>query len=329
MRYDCVFCEDHMKRCVVLGALVAAGVLSITVSAFQQPPSGAPDQRVVEVDKLKDNLFVLKGGGGNTAAFLTASGVVLVDTKLPGWGQPLLDKVKTLTDKPVTTIINTHTHFDHAGGNVEFPATVEVITHENTKRYMDEANPVFGLQTGPQENLFKQNAGKGMPTRTFKDDLTVGRGADQIDIRYFGPAHTGGDAFVIFRAHRVMHVGDTMPTRALPIMDRNNGGTGVGYARTIARAASEKNVDTIINGHNPTTTTPADLRLYSEFVADFVKFVQDAKKAGKTVDDVVSTWKTPAKYTGYAAPDPANEEQVRAAAARIRADAQVIWDETK
>ena len=316
-----------MKRFVVLGTLVAAGALSMTLAAFQQPP--APAEMVIEVDKLKDNLFVLKGGGGNTAVFVTSTGVVVVDTKNPGWGQPILDKIKTLTDKPVTTIINTHTHGDHVSGNVAFPATVEVITQEKTKTYMDQTNPVYGLQTPPPNNIFKQNGGRGLPTRTFKDKLTLGRGADQIDLRYFGPAHTGGDAFVIFKTHRVMHVGDTMPTRALPIMDRNNGGTGVGYAKTIAAASREQNVDTIINGHNPTTTTPADLRLYSEFIADFVKFVQDAKKAGKTVDDVVSTWKTPAKYTGYNAPDPANAEQVRTAEARVRADAQVIWDETK
>lgn len=308
-----------MKRCVVLAILVAAGALSITLTAFQQPPAAQPAAMVIVVDKLKDNLFVLKGGGGNTAAFVTANGVVVVDTKLPGWGQPLLDKIKTLTDKPVTTIINTHTHFDHVSGNVEFPATVEVITHENTKTYMDQANPVYGLQTGPQTNLFKQNAGKGMPKRTFKDRLSVGSGAEQIDLHYFGPAHTGGDAFVVFTAARVMHVGDTMPTRDMPIMDKNNGGTGVGYAETIAKAARTPDVDTIINGHNATTTTPADLALYSEFIADFVTFVQDAKKAGKTVDDVVSTWKVPAKYTGYNTP---NES-------RVRADAQVIWDETK
>lgn len=308
-----------MKRCLILGALVTAGALSITLTALQQPPAGQPAPMVIEVDKLKDNLFVLKGGGGNTAAFVTATGVVVVDTKLPGWGQPLLDKIKTLTDKPVTTIINTHTHFDHVSGNVEFPATVEVITHENTKTYMDQANPVYGLQTGPQTNLFKQNAGKGMPKRTFKDSLTIGRGAEQIDLHYFGPAHTGGDAFVVFTAAQVMHVGDTMPARDMPIMDKNNGGTGVGYAETIAKAARTKGVATIINGHNPTTITPADLLLYSEFIADFVKFVQDAKKGGRTVDDVVSTWKTPAKYTGYSSPNPA----------RVRADAQVIWDETK
>ena len=305
-----------MKRELVLGGLLSLGALTITVAAMQQAPA-AP--MVVEVDKLKDNLYVLKGGGGNTALFITADGVTVVDTKLPGWGQPLLDKIKTITSKPVTTIINTHTHFDHVSGNVEFPATVEVITHENTKTYMDQANPVYGLQTGAQPNLFKQNGGKGMPKRTFKDKMTLGKGADEIDLYYFGRAHTGGDAYVVFPALRVMHVGDTMPTRDLPIMDENNGGSAVAFSKTLAGALTVKNIDTLINGHNPTTTTPADLKTYSEFVADFVAFAQAAKKAGKTVDDVVATWKTPAKYVGYAMPNPM----------RVKADAQVVWDETK
>ena len=307
-----------MRRVAVLGMLAAMDALSMTVVAFQQP-AGQPAPMVVEADKLKDNLYVMKGGGGNSAVFITADGVTVVDTKLPGWGQPLLDKIKTVTSKPVTRIINTHTHFDHVSGNVEFPATVEVITHENTKTYMDQMNPVYGVQTGPQPNLFKQNGGKGMPKRTFKDTMTIGQGADQIVLHYFGPAHTGGDAYVVFPSLRVMHVGDTMPTRDMPIMDKNNGGTAVGYSATIAKAAAVRGVDTIINGHNATTTTPADLKLYSEFIADFVKFAQDAKKSGKTVDDVVNSWKAPAKYTGYATPTPA----------RLKADAQVAFDETR
>ncbi len=314
-----------MKRCVVLGSVLIAGVLSMTLAAFQQPAQ--PQERVITVDKIEDNLYVLKGGGGNTAVFITAKGVVVVDTKNPGWGQPILDKIKSLTDKPVTTIINTHTHGDHVSGNVEFPPTVDVIVQENTKKYMEQMDPVFGLQTGQQESIFKKNEGRGLPKRTFKDTWTMGSGADQIDLRYFGPAHTGGDAFVIFTRHRVMHVGDTMPTRDLPIMDRNNGGSALSYSSTIAKAAAAKDVDTIINGHNPTTTTPADLQLYSEFIADFVSFVQEAKKAGKTIDDVVNTWRTPPKYTGYV--EPTTDEQRTARTNRIRADAQVIWDETK
>ena len=128
-----------MRRHMFLGTLIAVGALSMAVGAFQQQAGrgGQPAPMVVEVEKLKDNFFVLRGGGGNTAAFITAKGVVLVDTKLPGWGRPLIDKVKELTNQPVTTIINTHTHFDHVSGNVEFPATVEVVVHENTAKLMN------------------------------------------------------------------------------------------------------------------------------------------------------------------------------------------------
>jgi glyoxylase-like metal-dependent hydrolase (beta-lactamase superfamily II) len=307
-----------MTRHIVLGTVMAVGALTMTVAALQQP-AAPPAPMVIDVDKLTDNLYVMKGGGGNTAVFITANGVTVVDTKLPGWGQPLLDKIRTVTNKPVTTVINTHTHFDHNSGNVEFPASVEVITHANTKTYMEQANPVYGLQTGPQPNLFKEHGGNGMPKRTFRDKMTVGRGPDQIDLYYFGRAHTGGDAFVVFPALRVMHVGDTMANRNIPIIDKNNGGSGVEFSATVAKAAQVPNVDRIINGHNPTTTTPADLRLFSEFIADFVKFTQDAKKAGKSVDDVVNAWKTPAKYTGYGMPNPMF----------VRSDAQVIFEETK
>jgi glyoxylase-like metal-dependent hydrolase (beta-lactamase superfamily II) len=310
-----------MRRGIVLGALLAAGALSLTVTAYQQP-AAPPAEKIVEVEKLKDNLYVMKGGGGNSAVFITADGVTVVDTKNPGWGQPLLDKIKSVTDKPVTRIINTHTHGDHVSGNVEFPTTVEVVVQANTKANMEQMRAVTGFPPPPAgPSIFQQNNGKGLPKRTFTDRMTIGAGNDRVELYYFGRAHTNGDAFVIFPALRVMHTGDAFHTRALPIMDKNNGGSGVEYSATLAKAASSaaSSVDMIINGHNPTTTTVADLRTQSEFIADFVKFVQEAKKSGKTVEDVVTTWATPAKYTGYAT----------TAAERIRANAQVIWDETK
>ncbi len=306
-----------MRRGIVLGILVMVGGLSVAAAALQQPPP-APHVDNINVEKVKDNLYVLRGGGGNTAAFITATGVVVVDTKNPGWGQPLLDKLKTLTDKPVTTIINTHTHYDHVSGNVDFPPDVEIVTQENTRALMTEMKDVYGMG-GPQPNVFKDKAGRGMPKRTFKDRMTIGKGPDQIDLHYVGRAHTGGDAFIVFRAHRIMHAGDTFPNKSLPIMDANNGGSGVDYPNTLTKASRIDDVDTIINGHTPTQTTSADLKEYAEFVREFVTTVQTAKKNGQTVDDVVKTWKTPAKYTGYPAANPD----------RVRADAQVIWNETK
>ncbi len=184
-------------RTSILTAITAVGLGSIALAAAQAPTAPAPP-KTITVDKLKDNLYVLKGGGGNTALFLTATGAVVVDSKLPGWGQPLLDSIKTLTDQPVTMVINTHAHYDHTNGQVEFPASVEVVAHENAKTYMEQANPVYALQTGPQPNIFKEHGGRGMPKRTFKDSLTIGRGADRIELHYFGRAHTGGDAYVVF-----------------------------------------------------------------------------------------------------------------------------------
>lgn len=293
--------------------VTAVAIGTMAVAAAQDPP------KTVTVDKLKDNLYVLKGGGGNTALFLTAAGAVVVDTKLPGWGQPLLDAVSGVTRMPVTMVINTHTHYDHTNGQVEFPASVEVVAHVNTKTYMTQANPVYGLQTGQQPNIFNEHGGRGMASRTFTDTLTIGSGADRIDLHHFGRAHTGGDTYVVFPALGVMHAGDTFPSRNLPIMDINNGGSGLAFAATLAKAAAVPGVTTIINGHNDTTTTPADLKTYAEFIGDFVAAVQAAKTAGKTVDDVVRSWQTPAKYAGYGP----------AQAARVKADAEVIFTETK
>ena len=306
-----------MKRTTVLGTLILVGGLTIAVGAVQQPPP-QPSVDNLTVEKVKDNLFVLRGGGGNTAVFVTATGVTLVDTKNPGWGQPLLDKVKTLTDKPVTRVINTHSHYDHTSGNVAMPGTVEIVGHAMTSKNLAAGNPVTGLGATP--NVFKDNPGKGLTTKTFTDKLTIGSGADQINLYYFGPAHTGGDAFVEFAALKVMHVGDTFPNKGMPIMDKSNGGSGVEYANTISKAvAGVPNVDTLINGHTPAQTTPADMKEFAEFVREFVTTIQAAKKAGKTSDEAAAAWSTPAKYKGYAPPN----------ADRAKAYAAVIYSETK
>jgi len=322
-----------MKRAVVLGALLIVGSLMTAVRAEQgragQGGQPAPSAADITVDRIKDNLYVLRGGGGNTVAFLTAGGVVLVDTKLVGWGQPILEKLKELTDRPVTTIINTHTHFDHVGGNPEFPATVEVVAHENTAALMKEMRPITG---GPaQPDVFKGGSGPGLAKRTFKDRMTLGKGAERIELRYFGRAHTGGDAWVIFPSLRAMHSGDAFGGKVFPIIDANNGGSGVAYPQTIAKAAALTNIDIVISGHHATTLTMADLKTYGEFIGEFVQTVQAAKKAGRTIEEVVNTWKISERYlnAGYMTPEEYEKLARQPMSARVRANAEVIWSETK
>ena len=136
--------------------------------AARRQAAGSRRRRVVEVEKLKDNLFVLRGGGGNTAVFVQTNGVTVVDTKNPGWGQPILDKIKELTPKPVTTIINTHTHGDHVSGNVEFPATVDIVDARKHQGQHGEDAP--GRPASPSrarrraEHLRRRTAAGGCPS---------------------------------------------------------------------------------------------------------------------------------------------------------------------
>jgi glyoxylase-like metal-dependent hydrolase (beta-lactamase superfamily II) len=250
------------------------------------------------IEKVKDNLFVITGSdasaandalltGGNTAVFITDAGVTLVDTKLPGFGPMILERIKTVTDKPVTRIINTHTHGDHTGSNGFFGASVESIVHENTRTNMMKMPEFSGANA------------QFLPGRTYKDKLTVGSGKDQIDLYYFGRGHTNGDTFVVFTALRTMHLGDMFPVKALPYIDPANGGTVIEHPNSLAKAVAVPNVDTIIGGHIPVGTMN-DVKEYVNFLRDFVNFAHSSMKAGKTVDQAAKEYAVDPKYKGYA-----------------------------
>jgi glyoxylase-like metal-dependent hydrolase (beta-lactamase superfamily II) len=252
---------------------------------------------------MADTLYMIPGAGGNTAVFITANGVVLVDTKLANNGQAILDQVKTVTNKAVTHIINTHTHGDHTGSNEFFGATVETVVQENTKANMEKMD------------AFKGDNAKFLPKKTFKDTLTLGSGKDRIDLYYFGAGHTNGDAFIVFPALRVLHTGDIFAWKDGPFCDRANGGSCVSLPRTLQKAiAGIKNVDTIIPGHSP-MMTPKDLEGFQRFTADLLSHSIDAMKAGKSVDDATASFKVD-KYPGYK-----NE--------RVKAAIQAVYDELK
>jgi len=275
-----------MKRVLALSTLLILAAISLW-AAGQARGGGAQAPAALEIEKVKDNLYQITGGGGNTGVFVTDSGVVVIDTKNPGNGQAILDKIKTVTNKPVTTVINTHTHGDHTGSNEFFTGKVEFVAQENTKMLMAKMD------------AFKGDKAKFLPGKTYKDKLTLGKGKDEIDLYYFGPAHTSGDSWVVFPAIRAMHAGDAFAFKATPIVDSNNGGSMVEYPKTLAKAAASiKNVDAIITGHS-TVMTPADLKEYIDFNNDFMTWVQGEIKAGKSVDQATAEYKIPEKYKGY------------------------------
>ena len=294
-----------MKRSVLLGTLLVAGIASM---AAQTP--AAP--KVVDILKLKDNLYVLTSStpgnpatfsGGNVAVFITDGGVTLVDDKLAGWGQAVLDKVKSVTDKPITRIINTHTHGDHTGNNGFFGASVEIVAQENTKTNMEKMD------------AFKGDGAKFLPAKTFKDKMSIGAGKDRIDLYFFGAGHTSGDTFVVFPALRVLHTGDDFAWKDGPLCDRNNGGSCVALPRTLQKAiAGIKNIDTVIPGHSP-MQTPKDLEIWQKFTAALLSHSVDAMKAGKSVDEATASFSVDT-FPGY------KKE-------RVKGSIQAVYDELK
>jgi glyoxylase-like metal-dependent hydrolase (beta-lactamase superfamily II) len=298
-----------MKRFILLSLLTSAGSLSLLAA---QPPAQPAGPKVVDIVKLKDNLYVLTSSsptpreafsGGNVAVFITDGGVTLVDDKLAGWGQAVLDKVKSVTSKPVTRIINTHTHADHTGNNNFFGANVEIVAHENTKTNMEKMD------------AFKGENAKFLPGKTYKDKMTLGAGKDRIDLYYFGAGHTSGDTFVVFPALRVLHTGDMFAWKDGPLCDRDNGGSCIAFPDTLAKVvATIKDVDTVIPGHSP-MMTPKDVAEYQRFTADLRTHAQDAMKAGQTAQAAAASFSVD-KYPGY------KKE-------RVQGSIQAVFDELK
>jgi cyclase len=297
-------------------------------------PPPAPSAAALEIEQVRDNLYLLRGGGktfpiggrmlpqaGTSLVFVKSRGVVLVDTKLPGWGTAICEKIREITDQPVTTVINTHAHFDHVGGNPEMPDGVDFVAHESTARLMAEMRAVSG---GPaQPNVFTASGGRGLPGRTFRDRLTIGHGEERVELHFFGRAHTAGDAFVVFPAARLVHAGDVFAHKAVPPIDVNNGASGVEYPRTLARAvAALSDIETVVTGHYPTTLTMADLQTYARFTQEFVGQAQAARRAGATVDDFVKAWTIPEPFSAEGYVDLSHLRP-------IRPDVEAVWNETK
>ena len=267
--------------------------------------------QAIKIEKVKDTLYVITGSapvpretfsGGNTGVFITDAGVVVVDTKLANWGPALMERITSVTSKPVVRIINTHTHGDHTGSNEFFGASIETVVQENTKANM------------ARMDAFKGDKAQFLPKRTYKDRLTIGAGKDQIDLYHFGAGHTNGDTFVVYTALRTMQAGDMFPWKDAPFIDRSNGGSGRAWPESLKKLLDTvKNVDTVIGGHQPVATWK-DLATFQQFLVDLNTQATAAHKAGKTVDQAAADKAWMAKYPGYDS-------------TRLTAAVQAIYDE--
>jgi len=279
---------------VLLGsvAVVGAGVLAPRAWRRLRPPpprpAAAPEVPFGRIYQIDERLWVIPGGGGNTAVFLTSHGVVVIDPKLPAFGPQVLEEIRRVTDQPIALAITTHSHNDHFGGVLAMEKHVPVVMHERTARNIAKLRG-----TGNPAEL------DGHPVRTFDESLTLFEGPDQIELRYFGPAHTDGDVVVVIKAFGVMHAGDLFRAKRNPIINLPWGGSPSEFPVTLAHAVNGiHGVSRVITGHADVVPWQVFVE-YSQFVELLVRHGRAQMDAGRTWNDAVASFAPPAPFSDY------------------------------
>ena len=259
-------------------ALVLVFALAAPLAAHakhQATPAEAP--KVHKVEKVAENVYCIFGQGGNIGLIVTARHAVLIDDQFERLVPGLLEAVRTVTDKPIKYLVNTHGHPDHVGGNVVLEKQVSaIIAHANVRRRMVLAQAKLdparrgGL---PELALGSEDAKERARLNLHLDDA-------EIHLLHMGPGHTDGDVIVGIPSVLVMHMGDLFFLGMLPYIDAESGGSFDGLAAQVASVASWLPEGArIIPGHGPVCGRKELLRY-----RDFLQAVQAHVKANPTQD---------------------------------------------
>ena len=260
-----------MKKLSLLRFGLCVGLLSgIWIARTQQPVRGD-----LKLNKIRQNLYEISpvpevsGAGGNVTVVLTREGVILVDDKYDYDHDGILVKVKTLTDKPIRYVINTHQHGDHTGGNAKMlPLGVQLMISKQAR-----------------ENMVYLKM-PGLPQISFENNLQVSLGDDTAEAFHFGRAHTNGDSVVLFRAQHVLSTGD-MCVRGdefPPLIDYSAGGSIMEWTKTLD-SVLKLDFDTIVPGHGP-VGTKQDLAAFRTLLERTRNRVHEMNAAKKSKDEI-------------------------------------------
>jgi cyclase len=257
-----------MSRTLLVRLSVALLCLSCAYIAYtQQNPPPA-----LTIEKVKDDLYMIVGDGGNVAVYITDEGVILVDDKYEQDHDQIVARVKSVTNQPVKYILSTHYHADHSGGNTRFATEAEIISTR-----MAHDGIVQHKQSNAPNNMKAARV-------TFTEETDVFLGGKEVRARYFGRGHTNGDAVVYFPALKVVHTGDLF-TSATPLIDYPGGGSLVEWTKTLDRVMSELDFDTVIPGHGP-LSKKSDLLAYRNNAETLRNRVQSLVRGGKSQAEV-------------------------------------------
>ena len=263
---------------------ILLAVLLLTTIACAQ---GRFDNVKITVEKVTENIYMLQGAGGNIGISTGEDGVFMVDDQFAPLSEKIQAAIATVSDKPVTFLMNTHFHGDHSGGNANFEAKgATIVAQDNVRKRLAE------------------NKTEGLPVITFSDDATFYMNGNDIFLTHVHNAHTDGDALVYFTQSNVLHTGDTFFNGRFPFIDVRRGGSLKGDIEAAKKGLMISNDDTkIIPGHGG-LASKADYKKYHDMLQGIHDNVSAAIKKGKTEDQIAtmesltSQWFTDAQTEG-------------------------------
>ncbi|MEM9623801.1 MAG: MBL fold metallo-hydrolase [Pseudomonadota bacterium] len=234
--------------------------------------------RAIEVEQLTDDLYVLRGMGGNTAVLRTDAGNVIVDTMtFPLQGDKIREVAWELTGSDTAMIINTHYHFDHTHGNPAFAPGTRVLSTERTLSHLNALDAEF----------WAGEAAPLKPNETFEDQQTLEIGGKTIELVHPGIGHTDGDLVVVFTDEQVIHMGDLHFNQHYPNIDLEAGGSISAWPATLDRTLA-LSFDRVIPGHGATTDRDG-IRQYQNFLHQLWEIGEKAAADGTSLEDVLAT----------------------------------------
>ena len=275
----------YQKRLSRVLALV--GLLTVAFAAYTQNQATRPVQ--MTINKVKEDLYEIEGGGGNVLAYVTSEGVVLVDDKNPGdqFHDAIMAQLRTVTDQPVKYIFNTHYHEDHTGTNGKF-AGATIVSTLNSR--LNTLGPAWTEAYGSHRVPAREASARSVPANiVFTREMSVFLGGKEVQARFLGRGHTNGDAVIIFPAARTIHTGDLVSTTGVsfgPMVDYDGGGSMVELPKTLGEV-SRLDFDTLVPGHGP-VTDKAGLAEYRGRIEKFRDRAAGLIQSGKAKEDV---WK--------------------------------------
>jgi glyoxylase-like metal-dependent hydrolase (beta-lactamase superfamily II) len=245
----------------------------------------------ITTHKLRNGLTILEGSGGNIAVLGGKDGLVMVDAGISVSQMQMAKALSDISPDPVSHLINTHWHFDHADGNPWIGSDgAKIIAHENTRKHLSQVQRVEDWDYN-----FLPLARSGVPQQVFSKEHTLKLNGNTLDLKYYGPAHTDGDIYVMFGEADVLHAGDTYWNGIYPFIDHSTGGSIDGMiAAAEANLAASNDKTIIIPGHGNPVSNRAELREFRDMLVAIRENVAKLKRQGRSLDETVEAKPTAA-----------------------------------